>query len=74
MVDSILKPFQRFGVHFGLEQFSSCWQTSAIHHPVPVIHVAGTNGKGSVCAPVFSADSSRLSGRTLYLTPFSRLD
>jgi dihydrofolate synthase / folylpolyglutamate synthase len=50
-IDSILKPSQRFGVHLGLERIQ---QLLAVlgnpHHHVPIIHVAGTNGKGSVCA------------------------
>ncbi|WP_250124459.1 folylpolyglutamate synthase/dihydrofolate synthase family protein [Chroococcidiopsis sp. CCMEE 29] len=50
-VDSILKPFQRFGVHLGLERIQQLLANLGNpHHRVPVIHVAGTNGKGSVCA------------------------
>lgn len=50
-IDAILKPFQRFGVHLGLQRIHSL--LSALDNPhqqVPIIHVAGTNGKGSVCA------------------------
>lgn len=50
-IDAILKPFQRFGVHLGLQRIHSL--LSALdnpHHRVPIIHVAGSNGKGSVCA------------------------
>lgn len=51
MIDSILKPFQRFGVHLGLERIQQLLANLGNpHHRVPVIHVAGTNGKGSVCA------------------------
>lgn len=50
-IDSILKPFQRFGVHLGLERIQQLLANLGNpHHQVPVIHVAGTNGKGSVCA------------------------
>jgi dihydrofolate synthase/folylpolyglutamate synthase len=50
-VDSLLKPYQRFGVHLGLERIQRL--LANLGNPqqqVPVIHVAGTNGKGSVCA------------------------
>ncbi len=50
-IDSILKPFQRFGVHLGLERIEQL--LANLGNPqeqVPTIHVAGTNGKGSVCA------------------------
>ena len=50
-IDSLLKPFQRFGVHLGLERIQRLLaHLGNPHHRVPVIHVAGTNGKGSVCA------------------------
>jgi dihydrofolate synthase/folylpolyglutamate synthase len=50
-VDSLLKPFQRFGVHLGLERIERLLATLGNpHHRIPIIHVAGTNGKGSVCA------------------------
>ena len=50
-IDSILKPFQRFGVHLGLERIQQLLANLGNpHHKVPIIHVAGTNGKGSVCA------------------------
>ena len=50
-IDSLLYPFQRFGIHLGLERIENL--LSALDNPqhqVPIIHVAGTNGKGSVCA------------------------
>ena len=51
VVDSILKPFQRFGVHLGLERMHPLLANLGNPHcRVPIIHVAGTNGKGSVCA------------------------
>lgn len=50
-IDSILKPFHRFGVHLGLERIQQLLANLGNpHQQVPVIHVAGTNGKGSVCA------------------------
>ncbi|MDJ0734122.1 MAG: folylpolyglutamate synthase/dihydrofolate synthase family protein [Nostocaceae cyanobacterium] len=50
-IDSLLKPFQRFGVHLGLSRIQRLLANLGNpHHQVPVIHVAGTNGKGSVCA------------------------
>jgi len=50
-VDLILQRFQRFGVHLGLERIQTLLACLGNpHHQVPIIHVAGTNGKGSVCA------------------------
>ncbi|HAX78089.1 MAG TPA: bifunctional folylpolyglutamate synthase/dihydrofolate synthase, partial [Cyanobacteria bacterium UBA11372] len=50
-IDSILQPFQHFGVHLGLERIHKLLANLGNpHQQVPVIHVAGTNGKGSVCA------------------------
>lgn len=50
-IDAILKPFQRFGVHLGLERIQRLLaDLGNPHHRVPIVHVAGTNGKGSVCA------------------------
>jgi dihydrofolate synthase/folylpolyglutamate synthase len=50
-IDSLLKRFQRFGVHLGLERINRLLaDLGNPHHAVPIIHVAGTNGKGSVCA------------------------
>lgn len=51
LLDSLLKPFQRFGVHLGLTRIKEL--LADLDNPqekVPIIHVAGTNGKGSVCA------------------------
>jgi dihydrofolate synthase / folylpolyglutamate synthase len=54
-IDSLLKPFQHFGVHLGLERIVKLLANLGNpHHQVPVIHVAGTNGKGSVCAYISS--------------------
>lgn len=50
-IDSILNPSQRFGVHLGLKRIQRLLaDLGNPHHQVPIIHVAGTNGKGSVCA------------------------
>ncbi|WP_051424406.1 bifunctional folylpolyglutamate synthase/dihydrofolate synthase [Aphanizomenon flos-aquae] len=50
-VDSLLQPFQHFGVNLGLSRIVNLLATLGNpHHQVPIIHVAGTNGKGSVCA------------------------
>lgn len=50
-VEQLLANYGRFGVRLGLETIQAL-----LHHldnpqaQVPIIHVAGTNGKGSVCA------------------------
>ncbi|MBE9039143.1 glutamate ligase domain-containing protein [aff. Roholtiella sp. LEGE 12411] len=50
-IDSVIQPFQRFGVHLGLNRIVKLLaKLGNPHHQIPVIHVAGTNGKGSVCA------------------------
>ncbi len=69
-IDSILKPFQTFGVHLGLERIQKLLANLGNpHHQVPVIHVAGTNGKGSVCAYLSSilTEASYRTGR--YTSP-----
>ncbi|KPQ39635.1 MAG: bifunctional dihydrofolate synthase / folylpolyglutamate synthase FolC [Phormidium sp. OSCR] len=51
MLDTYLNKFARFGVHLGLERIQRLLKDLGNPHTqVPVIHVAGTNGKGSVCA------------------------
>ncbi|MEL6855803.1 MAG: bifunctional folylpolyglutamate synthase/dihydrofolate synthase, partial [Cyanobacteria bacterium J06607_13] len=50
-VESCLQSYARFGVDLGLDRIEAV--LSALgnpHYRVPIIHVAGTNGKGSVCA------------------------
>ncbi|WP_026099947.1 bifunctional folylpolyglutamate synthase/dihydrofolate synthase [Fortiea contorta] len=50
-IDSLLNPFQRFGINLGLARINKLLANLGNpHHQVPTIHVAGTNGKGSVCA------------------------
>ncbi|MEL6438833.1 MAG: folylpolyglutamate synthase/dihydrofolate synthase family protein [Cyanobacteria bacterium J06621_8] len=50
-VDSLLSPYQRFGVNLGLSRIKKLLaDLGNPQHQVPIIHVAGSNGKGSVCA------------------------
>lgn len=50
-INSLLQPYQRFGVHLGLERIQRLLAALGNpHQRMPMIHVAGTNGKGSVCA------------------------
>ncbi len=50
-VDQILQRFELFGVKLGLESsFALLAALGNPHQRVPIIHVAGSNGKGSVCA------------------------
>jgi len=50
-INSLLQPFEHFGVNLGLSRIVNLLATLGNpHHQVPIIHVAGTNGKGSVCA------------------------
>ncbi|MEH2178891.1 bifunctional folylpolyglutamate synthase/dihydrofolate synthase [Nostoc sp.] len=50
-IDFVIQPLQRFGVHLGLDRIVNLLANLGNpHHQVLVIHVAGTNGKGSVCA------------------------
>ncbi len=48
---SLLQYYQDFGVYLGLERIHQLLEKlDNPHQQVPIIHVAGTNGKGSVCA------------------------
>ncbi|MEB3341807.1 folylpolyglutamate synthase/dihydrofolate synthase family protein [Okeania sp.] len=50
-IDSFLKRFEHFGVELGLQRIYQLLDNlDNPHFQVPIIHVAGTNGKGSVCA------------------------
>lgn len=50
-IDTLLQRYSRFGIHLGLERIQQL--LANLGNPqqrVPIVHVAGTNGKGSVCA------------------------
>ncbi|MBF2001806.1 MAG: bifunctional folylpolyglutamate synthase/dihydrofolate synthase [Synechococcales cyanobacterium M58_A2018_015] len=50
-VEGILNGFTHFGVELGLERIERLLaDLGNPHHAVPIVHVAGSNGKGSVCA------------------------
>ncbi len=50
-IADLLPPHQHATVHLGLERIRALLaRLGNPHHRVPLIHVAGTNGKGSVCA------------------------
>lgn len=54
-IDDLLASYGRFGVDLGLSRIEKL--LGRLDHPeqqVPIVHVAGTNGKGSVCAYVAS--------------------
>ncbi|TAG95303.1 MAG: bifunctional folylpolyglutamate synthase/dihydrofolate synthase [Oscillatoriales cyanobacterium] len=49
--ESLLQSYQHFGIHLGLERIHQLLhKLDNPQQKVPIIHVAGTNGKGSVCA------------------------
>jgi len=49
--DSLLQAHTRFGVDLGLDRIQRLLaRLQNPHHHQPFVHVAGTNGKGSVCA------------------------
>jgi dihydrofolate synthase / folylpolyglutamate synthase len=49
--ERLLAPFHQFGVNLGLSRIQTLLTAlGSPHLSVPIIHVAGTNGKGSVCA------------------------
>ncbi len=50
-IDTLLAPFHQFGVNLGLSRIQTLLAAlGSPHIAVPIVHVAGTNGKGSVCA------------------------
>lgn len=58
-VESRLQSYARFGVDLGLDRIKALLETMGNpHQRVPMIHVAGTNGKGSVCAYLASVLSA----------------
>lgn len=53
--EEYLDSFDKFGIHLGLERIHQLLDSLGNpHQQIPVIHVAGTNGKGSVCAFLLS--------------------
>ncbi|MEH2118805.1 bifunctional folylpolyglutamate synthase/dihydrofolate synthase [Nostoc sp.] len=69
-IDSVIQPLQRFGVHLGLDRIVNLLANLGNpHYQMPVIHVAGTNGKGSVCAYLSSVltEAGYRTGR--YISP-----
>ncbi|MEH2339288.1 bifunctional folylpolyglutamate synthase/dihydrofolate synthase [Nostoc sp.] len=69
-IDSVIQPLQRFGVHLGLDRIVNLLANLGNpHHQMLVIHVAGTNGKGSVCAYLSSVltEAGYRTGR--YISP-----
>ncbi len=53
--EEFLDSFDKFGIHLGLERIQQLLKALGNpHQQVPIIHVAGTNGKGSVCAFLLS--------------------
>ncbi|PSB20012.1 bifunctional folylpolyglutamate synthase/dihydrofolate synthase, partial [filamentous cyanobacterium CCP2] len=54
-IDALLDRFTHFGVELGLERIQRLLAALGNpHEKVPIVHVAGSNGKGSVCAYVSS--------------------
>lgn len=54
-LEEYLASFDKFGIHLGLERIQQLLDALGNpHQQIPVIHVAGTNGKGSVCAFLLS--------------------
>ncbi len=50
-ISDFLQQYERFGIDLGLDRILALLsQLGNPHKTVPIIHVAGTNGKGSVCA------------------------
>jgi dihydrofolate synthase / folylpolyglutamate synthase len=52
---NFLQRYARFGIELGLERIKAVLDTLGNpQNAIPIVHVAGTNGKGSVCAYVAS--------------------
>lgn len=50
-MEKFLQKYQQFSINLGLERIKNLLERLGNPHlNVPIIHVAGTNGKGSVCA------------------------
>jgi dihydrofolate synthase / folylpolyglutamate synthase len=55
-VADVLQQYERFGIDLGLDRILALLERLGNpHQKFPIIHVAGTNGKGSVCAYLSSA-------------------
>ncbi len=53
--EEFLASFDKFGIHLGLERIQQLLKDLGSPHQLfPVVHIAGTNGKGSVCAFLLS--------------------
>ncbi len=53
--EEFLASFDKFGIHLGLERIQQLLKDlGSPHQQFPVVHIAGTNGKGSVCAFLLS--------------------
>ncbi|PZU97696.1 MAG: bifunctional folylpolyglutamate synthase/dihydrofolate synthase [Pseudanabaena sp.] len=53
--EQYLASFDKFGIHLGLDRIKQLIDALGNpHQQIPVIHIAGTNGKGSVCAFLLS--------------------
>ena len=51
LIDALLHRYQSLGIDLGLERMQTLLAALGNpHQQVPVVHVAGSNGKGSVCA------------------------
>jgi dihydrofolate synthase/folylpolyglutamate synthase len=58
-IGAILEEFKRFGVHLGLDRIQRLLaDLGSPQDQFPIVHVAGTNGKGSVCAYLSSVLSA----------------
>ncbi|MEA5511657.1 folylpolyglutamate synthase/dihydrofolate synthase family protein [Crocosphaera sp. UHCC 0190] len=69
-IDLLLKPFQNFGIHLGLERIQTLLaDLGNPHQSIPIIHVGGTNGKGSVCAYLSSILTEAGYKAGLYTSP-----
>ena len=68
-----LASFDKFGIHLGLERIQQLLNALGNpHQQIPIIHVAGTNGKGSVCAFLLSIlQSAGLSSGALHFATFT---
>ena len=65
--EAYLEQIGKSGCILGLESMERLMEElGEVHKKIPYIHVAGTNGKGSVCA-MLSTGAGRKSERVRYL-------